>query len=215
MKTKRLKGWVIPGIYCFVVLLTVACIYFTIVSINNYFNDKRDFDYSINGINNSEHIVSTSKIKTVLSDNVAIKPYVSDKVTIGRNYYDINDSDKEQEKAIIFFENTYMQNTGIDYVSEEVFDVVSILPGKVIEILSDDNLGNILKIEHEDNIVSIYECIDNIKVKVGDDVTSGQVIASSGSSIINKDFNTSLHFEIYQNDNVINPNNIYSTSFNN
>lgn len=42
-----------------------------------------------------------------------------------------------------------MQNSGVDYVSDEVFDVISVLAGKVISVDTDEILGNIVKIEHD------------------------------------------------------------------
>mgnify|MGYP003299714825 CR=1 FL=1 len=43
--------------------------------------------------------------------------------------------------TIIIYENTYMQNSGVDYVSSNLFDVVSILGGTIISIEENDILG--------------------------------------------------------------------------
>lgn len=208
MKTKQLKNWVIPSIYLLAVLITISCIYFVIISVKSFFSAKKDFDYSINGINDSVPVSYQEEDNNTISVNLdvsIVKPFTDTNVKVGREYYDVNGEESSQEKSIIFFENTYIQNTGVDYISDSKFDVVSVLPGKVIQVLYDENLGNVLKIEHADNVVSIYESVDNIKVKVGEEVTLGEVIATSGKSNINYNFEESLHFEIYDNGKIVNP----------
>lgn len=213
MKTKKLKAWVIPTIYLSAIILVMGCLYALVIGVKNYFKDSNDFKYAINAIDNPLPIINVNSDidSSAVKLNNVNKPYLGDNIEIGRNYYDVDSDSLSQEKSIIFFENTYIQNTGVDYVSENAFDIVSILPGKVLEVSSDENLGNIIKIEHSDDIISVYECVDDIKVKVGDEVTSGQVIAKSGTSNINKDFKYSLHFEIFDDDININPNNFLET----
>ncbi len=190
-------------IYAFAVIMCLALITIVIVGVNNFFEDKKDFDYSINAINDSSSLVSSTK---VLNGEVkAVNPYNGENVSIGRGYYEKDEDETSQENSIIFFENTYIQNTGVDYISDNPFKVVSILPGKVISILTDENLGNILKIEHDNNLVSVYEGIDNISVKVGDSVLLGQEVATSSVSNINKNFTSSLHFELFKDNVNINP----------
>ena len=203
MKARSLKIGLILFIYGFAVLSVIGLLVFSIISVNNYFKETSDFDYSINGI------INTSKDVMVMQSADIVKPYVGDNVYVGREYYEKEESSSNQERAIIFYENTYLPNTGVDYVSDNTFDVVSVLPGKVIYISSDENLGNIVKIKHENDIVSVYEGIDDISVKVDEEVSSGQKIAKSSISNINKEFNSSLHFEVFVNNENINPNKFY------
>ena len=44
-----------------------------------------------------------------------VKPYQDENVKVGKNYYDYKEEEKSQEDAIIYYKNTYMQNTGVDY----------------------------------------------------------------------------------------------------
>ena len=44
-----------------------------------------------------------------------------------------------------------------------------------------------------------------MKVHVGDSVSLGQNIAVSGKSNINHNFDFSLHFEVYDNGNIVDP----------
>ena len=127
MKTRKLKEWVIPTIYLSAVLLFVGCIYTLVIGVQNFFSEKRDFDYSINAIDNPVPVIySESSSKPVAQVSSIVKPYKGENITIGRSYYDINSDIESQEKSIIFYENTYIQNTGVDYISDNSFEVVSI-----------------------------------------------------------------------------------------
>ena len=103
-----------------------------------------------------------------------------------------------------------MQNSGVDYISETAFDVVSVLDGEVISIETDPTLGNIVKIKHDKNIITVYQGIDNVSLKEGDLINQGTIIGTSGTSKINTNYTTSLHFEVYYNGELIDPENFYS-----
>ena len=49
-------------------------------------------------------------------------------------------------------------------------------------------------------------------VKKGDNVTQGQIIAKSGTCTLNNDVTNGLHFEMYKNGSVINPEKYYDKS---
>ena len=205
---KSVKKLFVPTVYLLAVLSVVGCVFLTIFSINKYLNETKKFDYSINGIidNNTKPVQGeeNKESKTI------IKPYRGENISIGRYYYDFEGEEESQEKSIIFYENTYMQNSGVDYVSDKAFDVVSILPGKVTSVDTDETLGNIVKIEHDKNIITTYQGIDNISLKVGDSVTQGTVVGTSGKSLVNSNYATSLHFEVSYKGELIDPENFYS-----
>ena len=98
-----------------------------------------------------------------------------------------------------------MPNTGIDYSNNDSFDIMSIFDGTVIDVIEDDLLGKTVKIRHNNELISVYQGVDNIEVKSGDTVFTNQKIATSGKSKINKDLGESMHFEIYKNGITINP----------
>ena len=219
MKNLNVKKIFIPGVYLVAVISVIACVFLTISSINKYFTEKREFTYSVNGIINDDIIPvqgtenNENKDNPTAGDNnevSIIRPYKAENVSVGRYFYDFEAEAKNQENAIIFYENTYMQNSGVDYVSENSFDVISILDGKVLSVETDDVLGNIVKVEHDKEVVSVYQGIDKVMLKVGDKVTQGQVIGTSGSSSINANYTTSLHFEIYYKGTLIDPESLYT-----
>ena len=124
-----------------------------------------------------------------------VKPYQDENVKVGKNYYDYKEEEKSQEDAIIYYINTYMQNTGVDYTNDKDFEINAIGDGKVISITTDDITGTTIKIEHNNNIVSVYQSVKHPQVKEKDEVKKGQIIATSGTNNINSDLGTHLQLE--------------------
>lgn len=103
----------------------------------------------------------------------------------------------------------YLPNSGVDYKSDEVFDVTSILDGTVTKVTEKDLLGKIVEITHKNNLVSVYESLSEVNVSLNDQVTQGQVIGKSGNSNISTDLGNHLHFELIYNGSNVNPENYY------
>ena len=140
-----------------------------------------------------------------IDNSEIIRPYTSKDITIGKSYYDYKAEEENQEASIIYYENTYIQNTGVDYVSKEVFDVNSIADGIVISVTQDDIVGQTIKIKHNNDMISVYQSVNDVKVKENDEVTKGQVIATSGTNNINSELGNHLHFELYNQNILVNP----------
>ena len=153
----------------------------------------------------------TEDVKPVMNETkTIIRPYIDEDVTILQNYYDLKSSKEIQEKSLIKYQNTYLQNSGIDYGKKDVFEVLSIYTGKVLDVLEDDILGKIVQIEHSNNLIASYQCLSDIYVKKDDTISIGQKIGNSGSCNISKDIGNHLHLEIYKDGQVINPETIYN-----
>lgn len=133
------------------------------------------------------------------SDNkkeIINRPYLADNIKIVKNYYNINDDEELQQQSLIFYQDTYIPSSGISYSNDSDFDVVAILDGKVTNVSDDDILGNVITIEHKNGIISSYQSVTDIKVKVGDSINQGDVIAKSGTSNISTDLGNHLYFEL-------------------
>lgn len=98
-------------------------------------------------------------------------------------------------------------HTGIDYAAEDGDDVCAAWDGKVTKVYKDKLWGYCIEIEHKSNLISKYK---NLKkktdVKKGDKVKAGQIIAKVGKSAsVESKESAHLHFEVWQDDVVINP----------
>ena len=79
-------------------------------------------------------------------------------VVIKTKFYEDTANAEDQEAAIVVYQNQYHPNTGIDVAvkDSEAFDVMAALSGTVTKVQEDALLGNVIEIEHDDNIVTRY-----------------------------------------------------------
>ena len=157
-------------------------------------------------VNNND---DTNVTPTINETKAIIRPYTSQEVSATIPYYNIDGTNDEQAAALIYYEGIYMQNTGVLYTSNNQFDVVSILDGTVKNVKADSLMGNIVEIEHTNNLTTVYQSLGEVKVSVGDKVSQGDVIATSGQNKITTDTSNALHFEVFYKGEVFNPEEFY------
>ena len=210
MRSTRIKPVLMPVVYGGCILAFLFSMYFAQRFANNLmFSNNEDLEYvdgeiMENNSNNDIPVVST--VVTI------VRPYLDSSVSIGKTFYDYEGSAEEQEKSIIYYEDTYMQNSGVDYTSKNVFDVVSILDGTVISVEENDILGTTVEVRHTNNLISVYQGLSDVIVEENMQIIQGQIIAKSGTSNINKDLGNHLHFELYYNGKIVNPEEYYNRS---
>lgn len=205
MKKRKLKSFVVPTIYTMTILVICASMYLIEKTINNSkFKSKDEIQYV------DKEIVEENIYVPVVSLSQTIqKPFLNEEIKINKEYYDKESENTSQENALIFYENTYIQNTGVDYTYNSQFDIVSILDGEVIEITENELLGKTIKIKHDKELISVYQTLSEVTIKENDHVAQGQIIAKSGTSKVYPK-NNNLHFELYHNGNCVNPANYYN-----
>ena len=209
MTNKRLKDWVIPTLGI-VVLAGSLFLYYMIRTILNDDLVPNDIKF-IEILDNQEETIEVNKEVT----NTIIKPYTEETVKISKYFYNKEDDSTKQQQSLIKYETVYMSNTGILYSSDKTFNVVASLEGKVTAVKEDEILGNIVEIEHSNELVTIYQSIKDVKVKAGDLVKQGDIIATSGSNKLEGEKENCLHFEVYQGGSLINPEDFYKLDLSN
>ena len=157
----------------------------------------------------SKSIFDYEEVKVVNAEDKLIRPYTDTSVKVVKEYYDYKGEETSQENSLIYYENTYIQSSGVSYSNGNTFEVVSILEGTVREVKEDAMLGNSITIEHANGIVSVYQSVSNITVKQGDIINAGFVIATSSTSNISADLNNHLYFELIIDGIPVNPENYY------
>lgn len=203
MKVRKLKKIVLPTIYT----IAIASVFVSIILIGRTLSSytKEDINsYVVNALLDEE----TTPVMNFTNDK-AVKPYTAKDVVISKNFYEMDADEETQQKSLIYYENTYMQNSGVLYSSENPFDIVAVLDGKIAEIKEDEILGNVLVIDHGNELKSTYQSLNDIKVKVGDEVKQGDIIAQSGENKLNNSSKNSLLFEVYNKGQLINPEKFY------
>jgi len=185
------------------VLVFLISIFFLRESLNNpVFDDDDDFIYVTKTIFDDD-------IPVIASDKDIIRPYKDSEIKIIRYFYDKDDDISKQQESLIFYENTYMQNSGVDYGGKENFEVISVLDGTVINVNEDNMLGKTIEIRHSNELISVYQSLSFVSVKKGDNVKQGQTIGNSGTCNVGIRLKDHLHFEIIYNGRVIDPESVY------
>ena len=204
---RQLKKSVVYALYGISFMLLVGGV--ALLGIITRKSGSEKYSYVSKGILDYE-----SKVPVVSVADKIIRPYTDTEVNIVKSFYDYQSEAKEQENSLIYYEGTYIQSSGVSYSKENAFDVVAILDGKVVEVKEDETLGNVITIEHENGITSVYQSISDITVKQNDEVTSGQIIAKSATSNISTELGNHLYFELIVNGLCVNPENYYDKSVN-
>lgn len=202
---KKYKMLLIPSVYVLAVVVMVLVTTMLISGIKSFVNSGNSFNYTLSDVFDGD-------VVPVMRENneAIVRPYVSNNVKVGKYFYDYEADKTKQKESLILYENTYLQNTGVDYISDELFDVVSILDGEVIGIEENDIYGNVLTIKHNDNLITTYSNIDGILVNVGYKVSQGEIIAKSSSSKLDSTIKSTLHFEVEYKGELIDPENLYT-----
>jgi len=97
----------------------------------------------------------------------------------------------------------YKAHLGTDFGAKRGTPILSVADGKVIFSGKMGGYGNVIKIRHADNYITLYAHQSRLKVKIGEIVKIGQVIGYVGST--GRSTGPHLHFGLYKNRRPINP----------
>lgn len=208
MTNRRLKKPVLYGMYVSAVFLILGAIFLIegALSKDAFKEDKKERPTYV-----SDTIFSED-IPVVGEETKIMRPYTDTEIKIVKNYYDYQGGADTQINSILYHENTYLQNSGVSYGGKDKFDVVAILDGTVKDIKEDALLGNIVEIEHSNEMISVYGSLSEINVKKGDQIKQGTVLGKSGTNNIAKDLGSHLDLELIMKGQTVNPENYYDKS---
>lgn len=116
----------------------------------------------------------------------------------GMGFFDDAAPAEEQEKALVQYDGAYTPHTGIDFLAKDnqPFDVLAARDGKVSKVHNDPLVGMLVEIEHSDNLTTVYQSLESVTVKPGDEVKQGQPLGKAGRNVYEKDAGVHLHFEV-------------------
>lgn len=204
MKKYKLRKPVIYGIYALTFISVFSSIYFIEKSLepNNTFNN--------NNVNYVSKTIFEDTVPVVTYSIQIIRPYRDSDIKIVKNYYDYTADAENQKKALLYYEDTYLQSTGVAYSGKENFDVISILDGTVISVKEDNILGKTVQVRHNNEMISVYQSLSEVVVKENQTIKQGDLIGKSGMSNISKELNDHLHFELIVSGQNVNPEDYYN-----
>jgi stage II sporulation protein Q len=197
------KRWVFPAIYLTCAALVLAgALWFQ----NKHDGKEGKDEYEYSKAGTSQHNEPAVPVNEAV-ENITMPVLDPDSVEIQKPFYDYNASKEEQEAALVFYDNTYHPNRGIDIVRKDgkTFDVTASLSGTVTKAEKDPILGYVVEIDHENGVVTVYQSLADLKVKDGDTVKQGEVIGKAGQSQFNQEAGIHAHFEIRKDNKPVNP----------
>ena len=206
MKTKRLKKFVLPTVY----VMVIGVLFISISFLGNILQSKVEYgNMAVSAL--KDNVTPVGKTDNVVESRIE-RPYVSSNVSISKSFYDMTDDEAKQQNSLVYYENTYLQNSGVLYSSTSAFDVICAIDGKVTNVSKDEILGNFVEITHNPNLKTVYYSLSDVQVKKDDVVISGDVIGKSGDNSLNGETENCLLFEVYHNGTAIDPEDFYNMS---
>lgn len=199
------KRWFFPSVF----LILAALLISAFVWYQNM-EDERDLA--------EEPIEQTGDYTPIPNDDTAVPVMEQQEVfllpvanpeeaQIVTKFFDYDEDEEDKLNALIHYNNRYYQSTGIDIATAdgESFEVVAALSGTVIEVKEDPLLGNVVVIDHGDEVKTYYASLGDVTVEQGAKVEQGDVIGEAGKNNFGKENGTHVHFEIRKGDTALNP----------
>ena len=207
MKRRKLKPFVVPMMYALSIAMLIGSVYVIERVVNNaVFESKKEDEVKEVIYREDTDWEEIANDVPVVNEEVRImRPYINEGVKVVKDYYDYKADSASQENSIVYYGNTYMQNSGVDYGMNGEFEVVSIMDGDVVEVIDDEIMGKTVKIKHSNDLISVYQSMGSVDVKKDDKVTQGMVIGKSGEANVSPELGNHLHFELYYQGSVVNP----------
>lgn len=126
-----------------------------------------------------------------------VKPF--DTAEVAMDFYDGSNG------AIVSYEGVYRPSQGMDFVKDgEAFSIYSMMSGTVKDVNEDALLGNSVSIQHEEYLIT-YQSLDDVQVKVGDEVSVGSVLGKAGRNMYSAQLGNHLHLVVEKNGTITDP----------
>lgn len=134
-----------------------------------------------------------------------LKP-VDDDIKLVKKFYDASMSDKELEKALVYFEGVYRPNLGVDFSKEgKNFEVRAACSGTVTKKDNDAMLGWIVTVTNENGFSTTYQSLSEVSVEKDAVIKQGDKIGVSGENVYESELKSHLHFILEKDNQALNP----------
>ena len=111
MKSKKLRSFVLPTVY----IMVISVLFISISFLAN--NLSHNIEYGNMSVSTlDDNTTPVIKNEENILQSIIEKPYVSSNVSISKSFYDMTDDAKKQEDSLVYYQNTYLQNSGVLYV---------------------------------------------------------------------------------------------------
>lgn len=129
-------------------------------------------------------------------------------MTTALPYFDASASMEDREAAMVEYPvGTFKPHTAVDLARKDgkPFDVLAALSGEVTVAEQTPSNNYEVAIKHPDGLVTVYQSLAEVQVKVGDQIEQGDLIGTAGQSEIEPNEGYHVHFEVRSNGESVNP----------
>lgn len=105
----------------------------------------------------------------------------------------------------------FRPHEGVDLICEKGVPIHAPAKGMVIEIRRSISFGNLIKIKHTNELVTLYAHLSKFNVKEGQIVKRGDIVGFAGSTGLSS--GSHLHYEIHRNGIPVDPENFFHNAF--
>ena len=194
-KKNAQKSWFWPAIYLGIAVVFVGMIW----SYSALMKDR-----SVTEDPNTDSVIQTNAPKESLK--YPFSEALLEDVAVLQEYYDMEASDEDREKALLVFNQSYRTNSGLSISIEgKPFEVVAAMSGTVENVIVDAFKGNEIILSHADGMSTIYGSLTDVLVKPGDQVIQGQPLGTTTQNEWNPKVGVHLHFEVQKDGKTMSP----------
>lgn len=141
------------------------------------------------------------------------KPVIKDKIkvyfTSPVNYQTVSMEYTGNDEASFVFSSTLEQwstHHGVDLVAAEGTAVNSMYDGTVIDVSETYGMGNIVKVDHGNNVIATYASLSDVQVVKGQQVAKGEKLGAVGVSASYEFMDGAhVHLEVTENGKLVDP----------
>ncbi len=198
------KKWFFPSLYLVLAALLISAVVW-------YQNNGDDQEIVEEREQSEEYspVLNEEEAEPVMEQQEVVQLPIenSEEAQIVTKFFDYNADESEKVNALIHYNNRYYQSTGIDITTEdgEGFEVVAALSGTVAEVKEDPLLGNVVVIDHGDDVKTYYASLGDVKVEADANVKQGEAIGTAGKNKFGTEHGNHVHFEVRKGDTPVNP----------
>ena len=198
------KRWFFPSLYLVLAALLISAV---VWYQNN--GDEQDIVEEWDQTDEYSPVLNDEDAEPVMEQQEVVQLPVtnSEEAQIVTKFFDYNADESEKVNALIHYNNRYYQSTGIDIATEdgESFEVVAALSGTVAEVKEDPLLGNVVVIDHTDDVKTYYASLGEVNVELDAEVKQGEAIGTAGQNKFGTEHGNHVHFEVRKDDTPVNP----------
>lgn len=202
------KKWFLPALYLILVALILSGVVWYQVSGSDWLAGI-DEEEQEKVTDTRDDLAEDDEALSVIRQQEVVKMPLAevDQAEIVTKFYDYDAEQADQEKALILYNNRYYQSTGVNIARADgqSFDVLAALSGTVTEVKEDPLLGNVVTIEHDNDIATYYASLEEVSVNPGQKIAQGEKIGTAGKNLFNEEAGIHVHFEISKAGKEVNP----------